>query len=289
LILAHTHANVLGITTVSGNAPLTDTTRNALAVVELLGMETPVHAGAARPLEAEPLHAGLVHGSNGLGGVELPPPARSVVSEDAVEFILEETRRIENVWLVPIGPLTNIALALQRDPDLPGRIAGISLMGGSATVGNVTPTAEFNVWADPEAADIVFRSGALIRMCGLNLTHQLRTSDALVEELSSLGTPLGDFVGSMFGFLHDRMAELMGERRAALHDPCAVLAVTHPELLEFESCSVRMELKGEYTRGMTVVDQRTTRRRHEPNVEVAYRIDAERAMRLVMTSVGTGH
>ena len=277
---------MLGVTTVSGNAPLTDTTRNALAVVELLGADMPVHAGAARPLEAEPVHAGLVHGSNGLGGVELPPPTQRVVSEHAVEFILEETRRVAGVWLVPIGPLTNIALALQRDPELPGRIAGISLMGGSATVGNVTPTAEFNVWADPEAADIVFRCGALIRMCGLNLTHQLRTSDGLIEELQALGTPLGDFVGSVFGFLHDRMAELIGERRAAMHDPCAVLAVTHPELLEFESSSVRMELKGELTRGMTVVDQRTTRRRAEPNVEVAYRIDAQRAMRLVMASIG---
>jgi inosine-uridine nucleoside N-ribohydrolase len=209
-----------------------------------------------------------------------------VASDDAVTFILEETRRADDVWLVPIGPLTNIAMALQRDPELPERIAGISIMGGSATVGNVTPTAEFNVWADPEAADIVFRSGALIRMCGLNLTHQLRTSDDLITELASIGTPLGDFVAGMFGFLHDRMAELMGERRAALHDPCAVLAVTHPELLEFEPRSVRLELKGEYTRGMTVVDQRTTRRRHEPNVEVAYRIDAERAMRLVMASIG---
>jgi inosine-uridine nucleoside N-ribohydrolase len=277
---------VLGVTTVSGNAPLADTTRNALAVVELLGAKTPVHAGAARPLQAEPVHAALVHGANGLGGVELPPPVASVVSEDAVEFILEETRRVADTWLVPIGPLTNIAMALQRDPDLPERIAGISLMGGSASVGNVTPIAEFNIWADPEAADIVFRCGALIRMCGLNLTHQLRTSDDLIEELTSHGTPLGNFVGQMFGYLHDRMADLMGERRAALHDPCAVLAVTHPELLEFEPRSVRIELKGELTRGMTVVDQRTTRRRDDPNVEVAFYIDAERAMRLVMASTG---
>jgi inosine-uridine nucleoside N-ribohydrolase len=277
---------VLGVTTVSGNAPLADTTRNALAVVELLGAKTPVHAGAARPLQAEPVHAALVHGANGLGGVELPPPVASVVSEDAVEFILEETRRVADTWLVPIGPLTNIAMALQRDPDLPDRIAGISLMGGSASVGNVTPIAEFNIWADPEAADIVFRCGALIRMCGLNLTHQLRTSDDLIEQITSHGTPLGSFVGGMFGYLHDRMADLMGERRAALHDPCAVLAVTHPELLEFEPRSVRIELKGELTRGMTVVDQRTTRRRDDPNVEVAFHIDAERAMRLVMASTG---
>ena len=280
---------MLGVTTVSGNAPLADTTRNALAVVELLGAATPVHAGAARPLLAEPAHAALVHGANGLGGVELPPPVASAVSEEAVEFILEETRRVAGTWLVPIGPLTNIAMALQRDSDLPNRIAGISLMGGSASVGNVTPTAEFNVWADPEAADIVFRCGALIRMCGLNLTHQLRTSDDLIEELAPLGTPLGSFVGQMFGYLHDRMADLMGERRAALHDPCAVLAVTHPELLEFEPRSVRIELKGELTRGMTVVDQRATRRRDDPNVEVAFHIDAERAMRLVMASIGTAH
>lgn len=286
LILAHAHADVVGITTVSGNAPLVDTTRNTLTVVELLGAQTPVHAGAARPLIVEPVHAGRVHGATGLGGVELSEPRRTVASDDAVAFLLEETRATPGTWLVPIGPLTNIALALQQDPTLPARIAGISLMGGSATVGNVTPAAEFNVWADPHAADVVFRSGAVIRMCGLNLTHQLRTEDAHAETLKRLDTPLGSFVGALFDFLHERMAELIGERRAALHDPCAVLAVTHPELFEFHDRAVAVETIGEHTRGMTVVDERTTRRRGEPNVEVAYRLDAKQAMDLVIGSIG---
>jgi inosine-uridine nucleoside N-ribohydrolase len=285
LILAHAQADVLGITTVSGNAPLTDTTRNALTVTELLGVETAVHAGAARPLVAEAAHAAHVHGPTGLGGIEVVEPARAVASEDAVGYLLEETHRTSEVWLVPIGPLTNIAQALTTDPTLTERIAGISLMGGSATVGNVTPAAEFNVWADPEAADIVFRSGARIRMCGLNLTHQLRTSDPQIEALRALETPVGDFVGALFEFMHDRMVEFVGERTSALHDPCAVLAVTHPELFELEPAAVVVELDGTHTRGMTLLDQRTTRRRGAPNAEVAYRIDAERAMALVMASI----
>lgn len=284
LILAHLHANVVGITTVSGNAPLVDTTRNALAVVELLGVDTPVHAGAARPLVEAPRHAAVVHGANGLGGVRLKEPSIGPASADAVAFILESTRRMPDTWLVPIGPLTNVAMALQRDPALVTRIAGISLMGGSAAVGNVTPAAEFNVWADPEAADVVFRSGARIRMSGLHLTHQLRSADLQAERLRAHGTPLAGFVAGLLEFLHDRMEDLIGERRAALHDPCAVLAVTHPELFDIEPAAVVVELTGEHTRGMTVVDLRTSRRRAPPNAEVAQRIDAGLAMDLVLAS-----
>lgn len=285
LILAHSHADVIGVTTVSGNAPLADTTRNALTVMDLLSADTPIHAGAARPLVGEPMHAGHVHGATGLGGTEIVAPSRAVASDGAVDYLVEETRAKAGIWWVPIGPLTNIALALRADPALSERIAGISLMGGSATVGNVTPAAEFNVWADPEAADIVFRSGARIRMCGLNLTHQLRTDDSHVEALRGLATPAGDFVANLFDYIHGRMADLMGERTSALHDPCAVLAVTHPELFEFEASSVVVELDGRHTRGMTLVDRRTTRRRKDPNVEVAYSIDSERAMQLVMSSI----
>lgn len=285
LILAHAHAEVLGVTTVSGNAPLADTTRNALTVLELLGADTPVHSGAARPLVAELAHAGHVHGPTGLGGVTLPAPQRTVSSDAAVRYLLEESQRNPGAWLVPIGPLTNVALALEADPQLPERIAGISLMGGSATIGNVTPAAEFNVWADPEAADAVFRSGALIRMCGLNLTHQLRTRDEHITTLRELGSPLGGFVATLFGYMHDRMVEFIGERSSALHDPCAVLAVTHPTLFRFEPSRVVVELDGTHTRGMTLVDRRTTRRRGDPNVEVAYGVDADAAMALVMASI----
>ena len=284
LMVAHRHASVLGITTVSGNAPLADTSRNALALTELAGWRTPVHSGAAAPLNGKPLHATHVHGETGLGGAGLPEPATSLASRDAPGFLLETSKRVDDLWVVAIGPLTNLALALEKDPDFAGRIAGISIMGGSATTGNVTRAAEFNIWADPEAAAVVFRAGARLRMCGLNLTTQLQSEDGLIPRLAGRGA-VPDLVARLFAFIHDRMEDLVGERRAALHDPCAVLALTHPHLLRFEPRAVDIELSGEWTRGMTVVDERTLRRRDPPNTEVAYEIDAEAAMEVVLESV----
>ena len=280
LLLAHRHAEVLGITTVSGNAPLSATTANALMVTALLDADTPVHAGAARPLVGEPRHAQIVHGASGLGGVEPTKHRRKVAGDDAVEFLLDASSR--DVWIVALGPLTNLALAIERDPSWVRRIAGISIMGGSATVGNTTRVAEFNIFADPEAAARVFRAGARLSMCGLNLTHQLLTSDATVSRLRAVGTRRAEFAAQLLDYLHDRMADLVGAREAALHDPCAVLAVTHPALIETEPRAVDVELDGTLTRGMTVVDQRNSRQRDPANARVAYRIDADRAMDLVV-------
>ena len=285
IILAHRHADVLGITTVTGNAPIQATTRNALAVIALIGAETPIHVGAARPLEGEPKHAPHVHGASGLDGVELPRHDAVPAGTNAVDFILETTAAEDDVWLVAIGPLTNVALALREDPSLAERVAGISLMGGSTTVGNATRVAEFNIWADPEAADVVFRCGAKLVMCGLNLTHQLRTSDALTDRLEAVASPRARFGSQVFGFLHERMEDLTGLREAALHDPCAVMAVTHPDLFRTEPRAVGIELTGDLTRGMTVVDQRTTRRRDPANVQVAYGLEADAAMGLVMDAL----
>lgn len=280
LMLAHRHAQVLGVTTVSGNAPLSATTANALMVTALLDADTPVHAGAARPLIGEPHHAQVVHGASGLDGVERVEHRRTVAGEDAVDFLLDAPGK--DVWIVAIGPLTNLALAIERDPSWVRRIAGISIMGGSATVGNTTRVAEFNIFADPEAAARVFGAGADLTMCGLNLTHQLRTSDATVARLRKIGTRRARFAAQVFGYLHARMEDLIGAPEAALHDPCAVFAVTHPELIETQPRAVDIELQGALTRGMTVIDQRSSRRRDPANARVAYEIDAHRAMELVL-------
>jgi inosine-uridine nucleoside N-ribohydrolase len=230
-----------------------------------------------------------VHGADGLGGANLRPPSSQVAGDDAAGFLIEATRSHPGVWIVAIGPLTNVALALQRDPALAERVAGISIMGGSATVGNVTPVAEFNIWADPEAADIVFRCGAPMRMCGLNLTHQLRSTDAMIGQLRALDSVRGDFVATLLEFLHERMAQLIGERESALHDPCAVLAVTHPQLFGFQPRAVSVELTGTLTRGMTVVDQRALRRTgrelEQANVEVAFELESQRAMAVVVDAI----
>ena len=285
ILTALHYADVIGITTVTGNAPLSHTTANALAVVAVAGADVRVCAGADRPLVGEPRHAAHVHGETGLGGVALPEHGRVVEDEHAVDFLLRASHAERDLWLAPIGPLTNIARALQRDPDFATRIAGISLMGGSASVGNVTRTAEFNIYADPEAADIVFRSGARIIMCGLNLTHQLMTSDDHVATLARLDNARSLLVADLFRFLHDRMEDITGERSSALHDPCAILALTHPDLLELREQAVSVELTGTHTRGMTVIDQRRARRTDPPNAFVAHHLDADRAMAAIIRAL----
>jgi inosine-uridine nucleoside N-ribohydrolase len=155
LVVAAKYANLVGVTTVAGNAPIAATTRNARIVLDMIGSSAPLHQGAHRPLVAPPRDAAYVHGESGLDGADLPAPSRAADSNDAVSYIIETCRATEGIWLAPTGPLTNIALALRSAPDLRDRIAGISLMGGG-TFGNRTTVAEFNIWADPEAAAMVF-------------------------------------------------------------------------------------------------------------------------------------
>ena len=219
-----------------------------------------------------------------MGDFEAPAHDHTVAGDDAVSFLLDAAQ--PDLWVVAIGPLTNLALAIERDPAWVKRIAGISIMGGSTAGGNVTAAAEFNIYADPEAAARVFASGADIVMCGLNLTDQVQTSDALAAELRTAGAPLARFAAQVFDFLHGVMEELLGERASSLHDPCAVLAVTHPELFEFAPRAVGVEVEGALTRGMTVVDERPGRLGAPPNAQVAYRIDAPRALGLVRESLG---
>ncbi len=282
LILAHRHAEVVGITAVAGNAPLDATAANALAVTAVLGVDTPVYAGADTSLLGVARDARIVHGESGLGGVTLPAHDKTMADGHAVDFLLEASDR--DTWIVAIGPLTNIALAIARDPTWPQRIAGISIMGGSADNGNVTAAAEFNTYADPEAAARVFRCGARIIMCGLNLTHQLPVDDEVLARVRQIDTAAGRLASESFAFLLERLESLTRARRASLHDPCAVLAVTHPHLLDTTPCAVTVELAGEHTRGMTVVDRRS-RAGVEPNVEVSFGLDSGPAMALVTSAL----
>jgi inosine-uridine nucleoside N-ribohydrolase len=283
IVTAAAYANVVGITTVAGNAALEHTTRNALVTAELTGCNVPVHAGAAGPLAGDTRDATHVHGDTGLAGVAVPEPSTTPAGGDAPGFIVEQAHAIDDLWIVAVGPLTNIAHALERAPTLATTVAGISIMGGG-TFGNATPAAEFNIWADPEAADVVFRSGARIRMCGLDLTHQVCADAAFVATLFAFGTPLGDFTGALLSHYRARIIELTGDDLAALHDPCAVLAVSHPECFGFGRHSVRVECNGKYTRGMTVIDRR---RDATGAVEVAWQADAARALELIAHAVAS--
>ena len=288
LVVAARHTELLGVTTVAGNAPIERTTRNALVILDLLGHDAPVHQGAARPLLAAAVHAGYVHGESGLDGADLPEPERTVAGEDAVAFIVETARAREGLWLVPTGPLTNIALALRRAPDLPDRIAGISLMGGSATVGNRTAVAEFNIWADPEAAAVVFDYGGPLIQAGLHLTHELQTTPERLAALRAMPNRLGPLLGQLLEFFattyitrHD------GFVGAPVHDVCAVLALTHPDLFTRRAAHVVVETGGPHTRGMTVVDLRTLKDRPAPNVELLMSIDEEAGFRIILDAVAS--
>ena len=287
ILLAGRHTELLGITTMSGNAPLAMTTHNALVCTQMFDLAVPVHAGADRPLIVAARHATEVHGATGLDGPTLPILHREAASRDAVRFIIDTVRQHQDVWLVPIGPLTNIALALRQAPDIITRIAGISLMGGSSTVGNVTPVAEFNVWADPHAAAIVFASAVPIRMCGLNLTHQFCVDEQTIGVLREMHSNTGTFAADLFDFYLRSSFARTGRKRAPLHDPCAVLALTHPGLLQGTAYSVAVETNGALTRGMTVIDKRAVASVPPANCLVYESIDHSAAMATFLETAAT--
>ena len=285
LVVAARHANLIGVTTVAGNAPITATTRNAQIVLDLLGSKVPVHRGAERPLTAEARHAAYVHGESGLDGADLPQPSRGPVSHDAVGYIIDTCRTTEGVWLVPTGPLTNIALALRLAPDLAGKIAGISLMGGG-TFGNRSSVAEFNIWADPEAAAMVFEYGGQLIMAGLNVTYRLQATPQRIAKVRQVPGTLANILADLFDYFskvyvsrHDNM---LG---GAVHDPCAVLAITHPELFERQSSHVVVETSGVYSRGMTIIDQRGLIERLKPNCDVLLDVDADAAFEVFIEAI----
>ncbi|MEM7322148.1 MAG: nucleoside hydrolase [Actinomycetota bacterium] len=285
LVTAAHYGELVAITTVGGNAPLADVTTNALLTCQLFGIDVDVHAGAVRPLVAEARHAPEIHGVSGFQGPNLPALEREPSGHHAVEVLIETIRGEEGLWLVPIGPLTNVALAIRQAPDLVDRLAGISFMGGSATVGNHSPVAEFNVLVDPEAADVVLGSGARIHMAGLDLTHQFVVDDALADDVRALGNPGAIVLADLIVSYLDQAEKLRAGRLGGLHDPCAVLAVTHPDVIESTERHVAVELTGTITRAMTVVDRRRART-GEPNVFHGHTLDHPRARSLVLDAIG---
>jgi len=287
IIAAARYADLVGITTVAGNAPLERTTHNARVMRDLLRLDVPVHSGSPRPLVAEPSFGAFVHGESGLDGADLPAPTTPVDGADAVSFIIDTCRSTDDVWLVPVGPLTNIALALRTAPDLVERIAGISLMGGGS-FGNRTPLAEFNIWADPEAAAVVFESGAALTMAGLDVTHQFQATPERIERIRSIGGQLAAVLADLFEFFSANYLsrhDAGSMRGAAVHDPLAVLALTHPDLFDRSERPVAIETTGRLTRGATVIDTRHILERQPANCDVLTRVDHDAAFELIFDAV----
>ncbi|MCV2868568.1 nucleoside hydrolase [Defluviimonas sp. WL0002] len=278
LALASPELDVLGITAVAGNVPLDLTARNARIVCEIAGRpEVRVYAGCDRPMVRKLVTAEYVHGKSGLDGIELFEPGMPLQPDHAVDFLIDTLRREApgTVTLCPLGPLTNIATAFERAPDIVNRVAEIVLMGGAYfEVGNVTPAAEFNIYVDPEAADIVFSAGVPIVVVPLDVTHKALTSRAWVERLRAMGTSVGNAVAGLTDFFERFDMAKYGSQGAPLHDACVIGYLLKPELFTGRHVNVMIETKGEFTVGMTVADWwRVTGR--EPNAMFLGGIDRD--------------
>jgi inosine-uridine nucleoside N-ribohydrolase len=283
LALASPELELLGVTTVAGNQTLEKTTANAIRVLDFVGRDDiPVAAGADRPLVRDPFVAAYVHGETGLDGPELPPPQREPLAQHAVDFLAEH---VTGATLVAVGPLTNVALLLARHPEArPDRIV---LMGGSIGLGNVTPAAEFNIWADPEAAARVFAGGLELTMIGLDVTHQALLLDADAERLRASGRT-GRMVAELYDFFARFHAETYGFEGAPIHDAVAVAHLLRPELVETKRCHVAIECGSDLTRGRTVVDL-WGRTGEEPNAHVGVGIDGRAFIELLLERLPTLH
>lgn len=276
---------LLAITCVAGNVPLELTAKNARVVCELAGhTDVPVHAGCDRPLARDLVTAEHVHGKTGLDGADLPDPVMPLSDLHGVEAIIHHVRREPpgSVTLVPIGPLTNVATALQRAPDIAERLGGIVLMGGAYfEVGNITPTAEFNIYVDPEAGDIVFKSGAPITVMPLDVTHKALITKERLERIAAIGTAVSDAVSGWLDFYERFDLEKYGAAGGPLHDPCTIAWLLKPELFTGRHINVEIETQSDLTRGMTVADWwRVTDR--APNATFIGDVDAEGFFELLL-------
>jgi len=263
------------VTTVAGNVEVEHTTRNTLQVLELVGMEDiPVYRGAEKPLLCEAVTAHHVHGQNGLNDMTLPKPKREAETLPAWDAIYEFAKKYEGeLVVVAIGPLTNLALAIAKYKELPKFLKRIVIMGGAAVGGNVTPSAEFNVYADPEAADMVFTCGASVYMCGLDVTMRAYLSAEELDEIAALGSKQAVFTRDvMQGILKFYRTYKLGG--VAFHDPVTVLYADDDSYFQTDFAGVRVETKGRLTRGKTVTDLYSDKQM-EHNAYVVTRVDRE--------------
>jgi purine nucleosidase/pyrimidine-specific ribonucleoside hydrolase len=280
---------LLGVTTVAGNQTLDKTTMNALRILGLAGVtDVPVAAGCDRPLAGELTVAEDIHGSSGLDGPDLDVPVGAVAGVHAVELM----RRLvadaaEPVTLIATGPLTNVATLLRDHPGSRAGIDRIVFMGGSTGRGNTTPYGEFNIVTDPEAADIVLRSGLPVTMIGLNVTHQALATAEVIAEFRGMGTRAGDVCAELMTFFAGTYRRVFGFEHPPVHDPIAVALVIDPSIVRTVTVPVAVELAGAYTRGATVVDLHG-RTRGIPHAEVAVGLDVDAFWHLLMAAVRRG-
>jgi purine nucleosidase len=281
LAFASPELHLLGITTVAGNVPLALTQTNARRICELAKRtEIPVYAGCPRPLLRPLETAAAIHGETGLQGIELPEPQMPLQPQHAVDFLIETLMAAaDQVTIATLGPLTNLAVALIQAPQIAGKISELVLMGGAIGHGNVTPTAEFNIYVDPHAAHVVFSSGIKLTMIGLDVTHQVLTTPARQEAIRSINTPVGKTATALLESYGEVDRQRYGLAGSPLHDPCVIAYVLHPELFTCRAGRVAIETTSALTLGQTVVDFRSPLL---PNASVACGVDAPAIYQLLI-------
>lgn len=289
LVLAHgsPHIELVAVTTVAGNQTLAKVTRNARAVAAVVGLQgVPVAAGCDRPLVRPHQAAVRVHGKSGLGGVRLPEPTSDLAPVHAVQLIIDTVMSHDpgEITLIPVGPLTNIALAARLEPRIVDRIREVVLMGGGYHRGNVSAVAEFNIYTDPEAAHIVFQAGWPVTMVGLDLTHQALATPAVLERIRAVDTEPARFVVELLGFFGKAYHESAGFQAPPVHDPCAVAYAIDPQVITTQKVPITVELSGAHTAGMTVADFRLPAAPECPT-QVAIDLDVDRFWALVIDAL----
>lgn len=274
---------LLAVTCVAGNAPLANTQENARKILTLAGMtDVPVAAGLDRPLLRPLVTAPQVHGQTGLDGPAIPAPAVELDPRHAVDLIVEIVMAAARpVTLVPVGPLSNIAMALRREPRLTERVARIILMGGAIGQGNTTSSAEFNIYVDPDAASIVFSAGIPLTMVGLDVTHKALVGPDEQEQIRALGTPVARTVADLLDFFGRHHRERYGWEGSPLHDPCCVAEVIRPGLIATKPMYVQIETASPLTRGRTACDI-SGRTGQVPNADVGVDIDRDAFISILM-------
>jgi purine nucleosidase len=269
---------ILAVTTVAGNVPLDLTQRNARMICDIADRrDVPVFAGCDRPIELEPITAEYIHGDTGIDGLEVFEPETPLQPEHAVDFIIEALAAADpgSVTLVPTGPMTNIGTAIQQRPGIVDGIAEVVAMGGAMREGgNRSPSAEFNVLADPHAAEIVYNCGRPVTAMGLDVTHQVISTRDRVERIRAIGNRVADATAGMLGFFHRYDTAKYGSEGAPLHDPCTIAWLLRPELFATRRCNVSVEKESSLTLGHTAVDFWHVTDR-PPNVDWAYEVDAD--------------
>ena len=290
LALASPELDVLGITAVAGNVPLALTERNARALVELAGRDTPVRAGADTPFARPLVTAEHVHGKTGLDGWDVPDPERPLADGHAADWIARTVLDADpgTITLVCLGPLTNAALALRRAPEIATRLEAIVLMGGGYWEGgNITPMAEFNVFVDPEAADAVFRCGAKLIVAPLDVTHKALMPRAFVEGLVALDTPVGRAAGGMLSFFERFDRRKYGATGGPLHDPCTIAWLLKPSLFDGRKVWVGVETGSKLCRGATIVDWWNVWPDRTPNATWLHSVDDDGFFSLITERLAT--